>query len=111
MKMSAKSKSRKPKSKVSIRNMFRINTGKKVLLGVIVCAVAFGVYAGLHRYNSKAGDDTATGPKITRDGTKRGCLNSISDIKGKDTSKTLGSPENPFVILEIVPWTGRSMIG
>ena len=111
MKMSVKSKSRKPKSKVSIRNMFRINTGKKVLLGVLVCAVVFGVYAGLHRYNSKAGDDTATGPKITRDGTKRGCLNSISDIKGKDTSKTLGSPENPFVILEIVPWTGRSMIG
>ena len=98
MKMSAKSKSRKPKSKVSIRNMFRINTGKKVLLGVLVCAVVFGVYAGLHRYNSKAGYVT------------RGVVNDISEVH-KDTSKKLGTPENPFVVLEIVPWSGYGEFG
>lgn len=101
----------KPKSRVSIRNLFRIETGKKIILGLLVCAVVFGAYVGVHRLTSKAGDETLTGPKITRDGTKRGNLNSIDDIKGKDTTKDLGTPENPFVILEIVPWVGRAMMG
>lgn len=101
----------KAKSRISIRNLFRIETGKKIILGLLVCAVVFGAYVGVHRLKSKAGDETLTGPKITRDGTKRGNLGDISDIKGKDRTKELGTPENPFVILELLPWSGRAMIG
>lgn len=101
----------KAKSRISIRNLFRIETGKKIILGLLVCAVVFGAYVGVHRLTSKAGDETLTGPKITRDGTKRGNLGDISDIKGKDRTKELGTPENPFVILELLPWSGRAMIG
>ena len=64
----------KAKSRISIRNLFRIETGKKIILGLLVCAVVFGAYVGVHRLTSKAGDETLTGPKITRDGTKRGNL-------------------------------------
>ena len=65
----------KAKSRISIRNLFRIETGKKIILGLLVCAVVFGAYVGVHRLTSKAGDETLTGPKITRDGTKRGFIN------------------------------------
>lgn len=101
----------KPKSRVSIKNLFRIETGKKVALGLLVCAVVFGVYVGVHGLTSKAGEDGLSGPKITMDGTKRGNLRNISDIQGKDRTKNLGTPENPFVILELLPWSGRAMIG
>ena len=37
----------KPKSRVSIRNLFRIETGKKIILGLLVCAVVFGAYVGV----------------------------------------------------------------
>lgn len=90
----------KAKSRISIRNLFRIETGKKIILGLLVCAVVFGAYVGIHKLTSKAGTQYVT----------KGVVNDLSELN-KDRSKKLGTVDNPFVVLEIVPWSGYGEFG
>lgn len=95
----------KKRPKISLFNLLR---SKKMILTVAVCAVvAFGAYVGIHMFSSEA--------RTNDPGQQRGILNDINDIKGKKKGgnrnigidgNQLGSQNNPFVILEIVPWQG-----
>lgn len=95
----------KRRPKTSLVNLLR---NKKTAIAAAVCVVvAMGAYVGVHMYNSHAED--------TQIGQMRGVINDISEIKGKKSGAKrtmgigageLGSAENPFVYLEIVPWQG-----
>ena len=95
----------KRRPKTSLVNLLR---NKKTAIAAAVCVVvAMGADVGVHMYNSHAED--------TQIGQMRGVINDISEIKGKKSGAKrtmgigageLGSAENPFVYLEIVPWQG-----
>ncbi|MCR5202552.1 MAG: DUF5057 domain-containing protein [Lachnospiraceae bacterium] len=101
-----------------------MNRGKSLrLLAVAILAivvVATGAYFLVHHiFSSKAADDTTTS-KISR-----GVVNELSDFNKKisdsdgdgiytadsDYAKTLGTPENPFLVLEITPNSNYAFFG
>lgn len=93
-------RNRKPKSKISIKNMLR--SKKTALIAGIGCLAAFGVYFGVHTFPSQA-----DGCKVTR-----GQVNSLEDIAGKTCDRNeVGTEKNPFLVLEIVPWVGYAEFG
>lgn len=84
---------KRPKSKISFRNLLR--NRKTAIVAGICCVAAIGVYVGMHLAPSKAGNDQPV----------RGIVNDISELDGKIGGRDgLGTPDNPFVLLEIVPW-------
>lgn len=104
---------RRKKAGFSIRNIFR--SRGSIFLGVVVCVVAFAAFFGVHGFISKAD---------TKNEVTRGVVNSLSEIQAKtalmddaiDNGKSydrdnVGTEENPFLILEIVPWLGYAEVG
>ncbi|MCH5267023.1 MAG: DUF5057 domain-containing protein [Lachnospiraceae bacterium] len=95
----------KKKPKTSLVNLLR--NKKTAIVAALCVVVALGAYVGVHMRSSEAG-------KATREHL-RGTINDIDDLKGSKTgasrsfgtkNNAIGSPTNPFVVLEIVPWQG-----
>ena len=82
----------------------------KILVSIFVlCLVVFAGYMGYHKFTAKA-DQYVT----------RGVVNSIDEIplakrqaldEGKYDRTTCGTDDNPFMVLEIVPWQGYAEFG
>lgn len=113
----------KQKSRVSLRNLLR--NKKTAVIAAVCCVVAVGAYIGFHWPTSKAANEnTVRGllnwnesgdsleysiRRFTTDSDKRDIKVDLSQKSGDPGS--LGTPENPFVIMELVPSQEVSEMG
>lgn len=109
------------KSRVSLRNLLR--NKKTAVIAAVCCVVAVGAYIGLHRPTSKAGNDTVVRGILSQTEANQYGVKSFASDAQKDTMrnidmtiktgdrKTMGTAENPFLVLELVPWQGVEEMG
>lgn len=118
------------RSRISFRNLLR--NKKTVLIAVLCCIVAVGAYAayvGFHKPTSKAGNPEPykgvlnydknsgfslvnfTGNSKPAPSAQPIDLSKKVGNKGNGGEQSWGTPENPFMILELTPWQGFSEMG
>lgn len=118
------------RSRISFRNLLR--NKKTALIAVLCCVVAVGAYAayvGLHKPTSEAGnpepykgvlnyDENSgfslvnfTGNSASAPSAQPIDLSKKVGNKGNGDAHSWGTPENPFMILELTPWQGFSEMG
>lgn len=119
---------KRQKSKVSLRNLLR--NKKTAVIAAVCCVAVVGAYVGFHRPTSEAANENCIRGVLncneTTDASGKESLeysvkSFSTDANASDISvdinaksgdrKTLGTPSNPFVILELVPWQGFSEMG
>lgn len=109
------------KSRVSLRNLLR--NKKTAVVAAVCCVAVVGAYIGFHRPTSKAGNEgVVRGILSQTEPNQYGVKSFASDAK-KDTMidvdmtiktgdrSTMGTAENPFLVLELVPWQGVEEMG
>lgn len=115
------------RSRVSFRNLLR---NKKTAIIVAVCCVAvvgaYAAYVALHQPTSKAGNAKPYHGLLNYDEETKSyyIVNNFTedpkvkpdtmpiDMSAKSGNRdTLGTPDDPFVILEPIPWEGFSEMG
>lgn len=109
------------KSRVSLRNLLR--NKKTAVVAAVCCVAVVGAYIGFHRPTSKAGNEgVVRGILSQTEANQYGVKSFASDAK-KDTMidvdmtiktgdrSTMGTAENPFLVLELVPWQGFGEMG
>ena len=107
----------KQKSRVSLRNLLR--NKKTAVIAAVCCVVAVGAYIGFHRLTSEAANENVVRGVLSyvndqygvKDFGKNSTTESMKNIdmeKKTGDRKTMGTVENPFMILELVPWQGSA---
>ena len=115
----------KQKSRVSLRNLLR--NKKTAVIAAVCCVVAVGAYIGFHRLTSEAANENVVRGILSYDQNKAeaeqyGVKSFASDAttesmrtidmeKKTGDRKTMGTAENPFLVLELVPWQGFGEMG
>ena len=109
------------KSRVSLRNLLR--NKKTAVVAAVCCVAVVGAYIGFHRPTSKAVNDTTVRGILSQTEANQYGVKSFASDAQKDTMrnidmtvktgdrKTMGTAENPFLVLELVPWQGVGEMG
>ncbi len=119
---------KRQKSRVSLRNLLR--NKKTAAIAAVCCVAVVGAYIGFHRPTSEAANENsfrgilnctettdASGEKKLEYSVKSFSADeNASDISVDMSQKSgdrkrLGTPDDPLVVLELVPWQGFSEMG
>lgn len=90
------------------RRLRNLSKGRLAAILVVVCALAFGGYFGYHKFFVHAANTI-----------NKGVVNTLQDYyamcggqdKADNPSEAAGSENNPFLILEVVPYYGQAEVG
>lgn len=115
----------KQKSRISFRNILR--NKKTAVVAAVCCLAVAGAYFGFHFLTSEAANENTLRGILSYDGnkseTERYGVKSFASDADKDTMriinmdaksgdrKSMGTAENPFMVLELVPWQGFGEMG